>query len=379
MEARCFDAWTRSLVGDHRSRRAALRLAAGATLASIVSPFAGRRPARAFGNCRHLGQSCSASQTCCSGGLICSSSVCAPATTYNLVTEWGSFGTGDGQFNAGDSGLAAGSNVYLADTYNNRMDKFSRDGLFLGTWGKLGRGPGEFNEPNGVALDAHGNVYVTDWFNRRVQKFDGNGKLLTAWGHRHHHSGRHHNGPQLFVGPFDVGVGGSGNVYVTDTNNGSDQDTIERIQKFTSDGVFIRRWGSPGSHNGQFYGLGAVAVDAADHVHVVDWGNSRIQVFAGDGTFVRAFGTFGTGPGQFAGLLDVALDVWGFIYALDNRDTDSSYYVRIQKFTGKGQFVTQWSVLEYASALAVDGAGNVYVVDSIADRIAKYTPETGGR
>ena len=81
-----------------------------------------------------------------------------------------------------DIGFAPNSDIYVSDGYgNNRVAKFSSDGKFLLDWGQKGDGPGEFNLPHSVAVDAQGLVYVADRSNARVQVFDANGKFLKMW------------------------------------------------------------------------------------------------------------------------------------------------------------------------------------------------------
>ena len=62
-------------------------------------------------------------------------------------------------------------NVYVADSGNHRIQKFSSSGGFLAKWGTKGSGDGQFNFPEGVAVDGSGNVYVTDSRKHRIQKF----------------------------------------------------------------------------------------------------------------------------------------------------------------------------------------------------------------
>src|SRR5437870_4464335 len=88
------------------------------------------------------------------------------------LTQWGSYGSGNGQFNypVGVATDAAG-NVYVTDNSNNRIQKFTNTGTYLIQWGSYGSGDGQFNGPFGVATDVAGNVYVTDFSNHRIQKF----------------------------------------------------------------------------------------------------------------------------------------------------------------------------------------------------------------
>ena len=88
--------------------------------------------------------------------------------------QWGSNGTGSGEFRGPESVAVDGSgNVYVSDRTNNVVQKFDSDGSFLVSWGSFGSGDGYFHEPKGIAADDSGDVYVADYMNRRIQKFDG--------------------------------------------------------------------------------------------------------------------------------------------------------------------------------------------------------------
>jgi len=91
--------------------------------------------------------------------------------------------------------------------------------IFLLKWGRKGSVDGQFDHPWGVAVDNRGNVYVAEEFNSRIQKFDGQGNFLLKWGgFRTVENGKFYN-------PCGVAVDNRGNVYVADTDN-------QRIQKF---------------------------------------------------------------------------------------------------------------------------------------------------
>ncbi len=76
----------------------------------------------------------------------------------------------------------AEGNLYVADTYNNRIEIFDADGQFISTFGKNGDGPGYFSRPKGVAIDSDGHIWVADGMQDRVQVFNKEGQLLIAFG-----------------------------------------------------------------------------------------------------------------------------------------------------------------------------------------------------
>ena len=99
-----------------------------------------------------------------------------------------------------------------------------------------------------------------------------------------------------------VAVAADGSVYVADTGN-------NRIQQFTSSGIFVREWGTHGTGDGEFFDPGAavggpgprnVAVASDGSVYVADTFNHRIQQFNSEGVFVRKWGPLGTGDEQRA-------------------------------------------------------------------------------
>ncbi|HLD83394.1 MAG TPA: 6-bladed beta-propeller [archaeon] len=184
--------------------------------------------------------------------------------TYTFVTKWGGHGSVDGQFNApSDIAVDSSGNVYVADTGNNRIQKFDSSGHYMTQWGSPGSGDGEFVVPNKIAVDSSGNVvYVADIFSDRIQKFastDGGVTytFVTKW------ELSHANG---------IAVDLDGNVYVSNSRESN-------IQKFDSTGNFITEWGGLGSGDGQFDLPVGVVVDSATNIYVVDKNNYRIQKF----------------------------------------------------------------------------------------------------
>jgi DNA-binding beta-propeller fold protein YncE len=92
-------------------------------------------------------------------------------------------GTGHNTFNLPtDIAFAPNGDLYVSDGYGSqRVVRFTRDGEYVTEWGSWGSGPGQFYLPHNLAIDAQGRVYVTDRENRRIEVFDGNGKFLKEW------------------------------------------------------------------------------------------------------------------------------------------------------------------------------------------------------
>ncbi len=89
-------------------------------------------------------------------------------------------------FNApSDILVAPNGDIFVADGHgektNARIVKFDKSGKFIKAWGKEGTGPGEFNEPHGLAMDSAGRLFVADRANNRLQIFDQDGKFLAEW------------------------------------------------------------------------------------------------------------------------------------------------------------------------------------------------------
>jgi streptogramin lyase len=137
--------------------------------------------------------------------------------------------------------------------------------------------------------------------------------------------------------------------------------------------VFVTKWGSLGTGNGQFRDAGGIGVDALGHIYVVDRGNDRIEKFDSNGKFITAWGSPGSANGQFNYPEGITVDALGNVYVVDHGND------RIEKFDSNGKFITAWGSLGTSngqfnriSDVAVGSAGQVYVSDYGNDNVQVF-------
>jgi uncharacterized protein (TIGR03663 family) len=291
--------------------------------------------------------------------------------TAELV--FGEAGNLPGQFQRPrDLAIAPDGSLYIADTDNHRIQHLSPSGEVLNTWGSFGDAVsgmapgGTFNQPWGIALAPDGSVYVADTWNHRIQKFNSEGRFLEMWGV----FGQAET-PTAFWGPRDVAVDIHGRVYVTDTGN-------KRVVVFDSNGQFLTQFGSAGLGLGQFDEPVGVTVSPDGMVFVADTWNQRIQSFTEgeDGNFnpLRSWEVVA----WFGQSLDnkpyLAVDNSGNLFV-----TDPEGY-RILWFSSLGQprffwgdFGTGLDLFGMPASIAIDPRGGVWVSDAGNNRIVYFS------
>ena len=282
--------------------------------------------------------------------------VAAPAT-YIFVKSFGSWGTGNGQFeNLQGLGVDASGNIFVADSSNSRIQKFSDTGTYLTQFGS-----GVTGFPMDAAVDQSGNVFVVDESMDRVEEFSNSGTFIRQFGS----SG---TGNGQFTQPEGIAVDQSGNVLVADTGN-------NRIEKFTNSGVYLTQFGSSGTGNGQFNAPDGIAVDQSGNIFVVDIANFRVEKFNSSGTYLAQFGSYGSGSGQFEYPYGLTVDQSGNVFVADSRN------YRIQEFSNSGTYVTQFGSygsgdgqLNCPADVGVDPWGNVFIADNSNSRVVEFAP-----
>jgi streptogramin lyase len=232
-----------------------------------------------------------------------------------------------------------------------------------------------YNGPMAVAVNNSGLIYVADTGSHRVQKCTAAGICSTFVGV----SGNAGSDNTHFNRPAGVAVDASGNVYVGDRSN-------HRIQKCTAAGVcttFAGFTGVSGADNTHFNGPMGLTVDSSGNVYVADAWNYRVQKCTAGGscsTFAGVANVWGDDFGHFSQPRDIAVDTQGRVYVADIWNN------RVQVFDAAGAYLTtiggSWGSrsgeIRNPAGVDVDSQGNVYITDSINGRIQKFAPGVPG-
>ena len=254
----------------------------------------------------------------------------------------------------------------------------------LGDRAGPGSEPGQFNDPIGVAVAPDGTIAIVDSGNGRVQRFDRDGDFLGIWGGGEDEGGVTFARPANGFGPTGITISADGLTWVADT-------WAHRVVALDASGAIVQAIGGEtidigddpsrvDEAGGQFFGPRGIAV-SDDAIYITDTGNERVQQFTRDGAFVAAWGGYGSGPGQLIEPVGIALGPDGNIYVADSGNA------RIAIFTPAGKPVAQWPVAvwpppvlgglppAFQPYLAFDADGNLYATASNASQILVFDPE----
>jgi DNA-binding beta-propeller fold protein YncE len=247
----------------------------------------------------------------------------------------------------------------------------SADGRWLGAFGA-----GLFAWPHGIYVDPDGNLWVTDarggeGRGHQVIEFAPDGRELLRLGV----AGEPGSDTAHFNGPTDVVVGASGDVFVTD---GHEDQSNNRVVKFTRDGKFIKAWGGTGSAPGQFLVPHAIAIDSRGRLFVADRDNNRIQIFDQDGKFLDEWKQFGRPSG-----LHIAAD--DTLYVSDNQSNEQRHpgWMRgirvgsakdgsVAAFIPDPEFDPKRAQETGAHGLTADAHGAIYGAEVYSQSVKKY-------
>src|SRR5271154_3162142 len=286
----------------------------------------------------------------------------------NFITTWGHRGSELGEFKFGSSqdytqppggGIAvAGNHVYVADSGNDRIERFNLEGGEAMQWGSQGSEPGQFSYPRGVAAN-ESEVIVSDDDNHRLEKFNPEGAYEGS-------VGSYGTGPGQFGYPYGVALDAAGDVFVAD-------DINHRIVKLTPQLAFAGAWGSFGSKPGQLAFPRALASDPAGDTYVADTANDRVEVFDSRGDYLRTLGSSARGPGALTAPRGLAVGPTGRLLVSDTVGN------RVEIFApGTDAYAGEWTVaggyhsgFSMPAGLAIDPRGFVYVADVGDERLVR--------
>jgi streptogramin lyase len=299
--------------------------------------------------------------------------------------------------NPGGMAIDAHGNIYISDTFNNRIRKMTPDGTVTtiagtGVAGYTPDGPAasaQFYAPAGLAVDAQGNIYVADYGNNMIRKISADGTTVSTV------AGNGFSGfvdgealkVAAFNGPSGVAVDTKGNVFVADQNN-------NQIRKIYNGKVSLVAGLNPGYTNatvdstnviwGAFNHPSAIAVGNDGNIYVADRGNSAIRKITFPG---RVITTIAGGPSQTAliGLPSgLAIDLNNNIFITDENGkvielTSAHTLYDLAGTSGVYGFADGTgsdAQFNQPQGIVVDGSGDIFVADYNNNRIRKVTIST---
>ncbi len=258
----------------------------------------------------------------------------------------------------------------------------------------------QLSSPIGVAVDSDDNIYIADTNNHRIRKVDGDGNISTVAGDGTPGDGGD-GGPATSAqlnAPRGVAVDGDGNIYIADVNN----QLVRKVTASTGVITTVAGNGTKGRDGDDGPATAAqlnspwdVALDSARNIYIADRLNFRIRkvtVSTGNITTVA-----GTGPGSYGGDGGQATaTVLGGSLSGVAVDSDRNIYIAVQQnrilkvtaagmdagkistvagtgvagYTGDGGAATA-ATLRFPFGVAVDGSNNIYITDTINNRIRK--------
>ncbi len=295
-------------------------------------------------------------------------------------------------------------NLYIADSFNQRIRKVDADGVITtvagdGTYGYSGDGgaaaAAQLDFPQGVAVDGSGNLYIADSFNQRIRKVDADGAITTVAGDGTYGFGGDGGAATAaqLGSPYGVAVDGSGNLYIADSFNHRIRkvDTGGAITTVAGDGTEGYSGDGGAAAAAQLNFPQGVAVDGSGNLYIADQGNRRIRKVDADGAITTVAGTGSSGFGGDGGAAtaaqlreprSVAVDSAGNLYIADSfnnriRKVDAATD-RISTVAGDGTYgyggdggAATAAKLRFPQGVAVDGSGNLYIADQNNNRIRK--------
>ena len=295
--------------------------------------------------------------------------------------------------------LDTAGNLYISDTYNNRIRKVDLTGTISTVAGNGNccysgdNGPAtsaNINSPEGIAVDSSGNLYIADTNNQRIRKVTAAGTITTVAG----------NGSAGYSGdtgaatsaqinnPRGVAVDSSGNLYIADTNNYRIREVSSgTITTVAGNGSCCYSGDNGAATSAEINFPNGVAVDSSGNLYIADTNGQRIRLVSGGAISTIAGNGFSGYSGEAVAAINsnlnnpvaVAIDPSGNVYIADSLNQ------RIRKLAG-GNLTTvaggsindsgpaPFGEFSQPGGLARDGSGNLYIGDVWNNRVRVITP-----
>lgn len=294
--------------------------------------------------------------------------------------------------------MDSSGNVYVCEIGNDRVKRYKSNGVLDAGWGvngiigSEGSHPTEFDDPMGLAVDSSGNLYIADTFNHRVVRYTNTGQLDTSWGGGDGIIGPTGSGHTRLLAPEGVGCDASDNLYVADghgvrryTSDGASSDgTLDTT--YSGDGIIN---GMGGAGDDQFISAEDIVVTPAGQLYVMDNNGpiQRVLRYTDAGLLDTSWGggdamigSRGLGAGQFRSVCGGSVDPSGRLYVADFQGWS------VERYTETGVLDTSWcgdgvmgttgsepDQFNIPGGTAADTNGNVYVADAQNHRVVRYT------
>lgn len=262
----------------------------------------------------------------------------------------------------------------------HRITIFNADGTFAETIGQRGNLPSDnvqqyFERPHSVEVLDDGSLFVVDTWNYRIQYFDADLNPITTWGQPGEFGAAAETDPiDGLWGPRDIAVDAQGRIFISDTGN----KRIRVYQIVDGQRVHLYDIGEGGSGLGQLDEPAGLAIHPNGNLYVADTWNRRISVFTTDGFFLDTFPVRGWYEEQ-GNRPYLAIDAERELLYVSDHDagrvlvytTDGDCVGSFGESAGPEATLGQFTV---SAGIAVDSAGQVYVVDNRLGRVLVFPP-----
>jgi len=275
--------------------------------------------------------------------VVMSAAANAQDAGYILVEGWPQLPAGMAWGQVISVDVDADGNIVVFRRAEPPILKFDPSGKLVGSFGE-----GVIVRAHGFDIDHEGFFWATDQRGHQVIKFSPDGKVVMTLGTKEVAG----VGPDTFDGPCDVTVAANGDFFVADGHGNS------RVAKFSTDGTFVKAWGTKGTGRGEFDVPHSIAIDSQERLFVADRSNNRIQIFDQDGGYLEEWTQFGSPSGIFISDDDM-------IYVADSGKG-------ITVGSAKDGSVTAFIPGTEPEGVVADGDGNVYAAEPAGEMLKKF-------